>query len=72
MLNNKSRLDWCLSNADRLRIISANNLKAKEHIAKAKHNLLAADYNILGGFNDWAVSQAYYAMYHSLLAILLL
>lgn len=28
------------------------------------------DYNIKGGFNDWAVSQAYYAMYHGLLAIL--
>lgn len=30
----------------------------------------AADYNIKGGFSDWSVSQAYYAMYHSLLAIL--
>ena len=37
---------------------------AKEHIEKAKHNLLAADYNVKGNFNDWAVSQAYYAMYH--------
>ena len=31
---------------------------------------MAADYNIKGGFSDWAVSQAYYAMYHSLLAVL--
>jgi uncharacterized protein (UPF0332 family) len=70
MPKNKSRLDWCLSNEDRLKRIPANNLKSKEHIGKAKHNLLATDYNIKGGFNDWAVSQAYYAMYHGLLAIL--
>src|SRR3989344_6913657 len=70
MPKNKSRLDWCLSNEDRLKRIPANNLKSKEHIEKTKHNLLATDYNIKGGFNDWAVSQAYYAMYHGLLAIL--
>ncbi|MBI2577095.1 HEPN domain-containing protein [Candidatus Woesearchaeota archaeon] len=70
MLNNRSRLDWCLSKEDRLKRIPANHLKSKEHIEKAKHNLLATDYNIKGGFNDWAVSQAYYAMYHGLLAIL--
>jgi len=35
-----------------------------------KHNLRAADYNIKGGFSDWGVSQSYYAMYHSLLAVL--
>ena len=70
MPKNKSQLDWCLSNEDRLKRIPANNLKSKEHIEKAKHNLLAEDYNIKGSFNDWAVSQAYYAMYHGLLAIL--
>ena len=66
----KTKLEWCLSKEDRLRIIPINNLKSKEHIEKAKHNLLAADYNSKGGFNDWAISQAYYAMYHGLLAIL--
>ncbi len=70
MLKIKSRLEWCLANENRLKRIPTNNIKSKEHIEKAKHNLLAADYNIKGGFNDWAVSQAYYAMYHSLLAIL--
>ncbi|MBS3140812.1 HEPN domain-containing protein [Candidatus Woesearchaeota archaeon] len=70
MPKNKSRLEWCLASEDRLKRIPLNNLKAKEHIEKAKHNLLAADYNVKGNFNDWAVSQAYYAMYHSLLAIL--
>ena len=63
MLRQKSKLDWCLSNEDRLKRIPVNNIKSKEHMEKAKHNLLAADYNIKGGFNDWAVSQAYYAMY---------
>lgn len=47
-----------------------NPARSREHIEKAKHNLLAADYNVKGGFSDWAVSQAYYAMYHALLAIL--
>ncbi|MDO8747673.1 MAG: HEPN domain-containing protein [Candidatus Omnitrophota bacterium] len=37
---------------------------------KALHNLKAVDYNIKGDFGDWAVSAAFYAMYHSLLAIL--
>ena len=34
------------------------------------HNLRAADYNIKGDFSDWGVSQSYYSMYHSLLAVL--
>ena len=51
-------------------MIKENIKLSLEHISKAKHNLLAADYNTKGGFQDWAVSQLYYAMYHSLLAIL--
>jgi uncharacterized protein (UPF0332 family) len=70
MPKNKSRLDWCLTKENRLKRIPPNILKAKEHIEKAKHNLSAADYNIKGNYNDWAVSQVYYAMYHGLLAIL--
>lgn len=70
MQRHKSKLDWCLANKKRLKRVSPNNKEAKAHIEKAKHNLLAADYNIKGSFNDWAVSQCYYAMYHSLLAIL--
>ena len=64
------KLNWCLEKKERLARIPPNNKKAGEHIQKAKHNLLAADYNIKGGFDDWAVSQCYYAMYHALLAIL--
>ena len=70
MQKTKAKLDWCLSNKDRLKKISSNNKKAIEHIEKAKHNLLAADYNIKGNFDDWAVSQCYYAMYHGLIALL--
>ena len=70
MQKDKSPLDWCLAREERLRKINPNNKESEAHIAKAKHNLLAADYNIKGGFSDWAVSQCYYAMYHGLLAIL--
>jgi len=70
MPDNKSKLDWCLKNEKRMKKISPNNALSKEHIEKAKHNLMAADYNAKGNFEDWAVSQSYYAMYHALLAIL--
>jgi len=53
-----------------MKVIAPNVKLAREHIEKAKHNLRAAAYNQTGGFEDWAVSQAYYAMYHALLAIL--
>ena len=42
----------------------------KGHIEKAKHYLKAVDYNIQGGFQDVAVANAFYAMYHALLALL--
>jgi uncharacterized protein (UPF0332 family) len=70
MQRTKDKLNWCLDNEKRMRMIPPNPKLSKEHIEKAKHNLLAADYNIKGNFSDWAVSQAYYAMYHALLAIL--
>ena len=70
MSNSKDRLNWCLESAKRMIKIKPNDKLSKEHIEKAKHNLKAADYNVQGHFDDWAVSQSYYAMYHSLLAIL--
>lgn len=66
----KKKLDWCLAKETRMKQIKPNERLSKEHINKAKHNLHAADYNIKGGFSDWAVSQCYYSMYHALLAIL--
>ncbi len=70
MLSSKSKLDWCLANEKRMKRINPKDNLSKEHIEKAKHNLRAADYNVEGNFEDWAVSQSYYAMYHALLAIL--
>ena len=70
MSNSKDRLNWCLESEKRMRKIKPNDKLSKEHIEKAKHNLKAAAYNVEGHFDDWAVSQSYYAMYHSLLAIL--
>lgn len=66
----KNKLHWCLKDEKRMKKISPNVKLSKEHIAKAKHNLREAEFNIKGGFSDWAVSQLYYAMYHALLAIL--
>src|SRR3989338_6153428 len=70
MPNSKSKLDWCLASEKRMKNILPNDKLSKEHIEKAKHNLRAADYNVKGHFDDWVVSQSYYAMYHALLAIL--
>ena len=70
MSNSKDRLSWCLESAKRMRKIKPNDKLSKEHIEKAKHNLKAAAYNVEGHFDDWAVSQSYYATYHALLAIL--
>jgi uncharacterized protein (UPF0332 family) len=70
MSNSKDKLSWCLASEKRMKKIKSNDKLSKEHIEKAKHNLRAADYNVQGHFDDWAVSQSYYAMYHSLLAVL--
>lgn len=70
MSMHKQKLDWCLAKKSRMTKIKPNDALSKEHIAKANHNLKAMDYNIRGGFSDWAISQSYYSMYHALLAIL--
>jgi uncharacterized protein (UPF0332 family) len=70
MSSHKKKLDWCLAKKTRMNKIKPSDKFSDEHMRKAKHNLLAMDYNIKGGFSDWAVSQSYYAMYHALLAIL--
>jgi len=66
----ESKLNWCLENEKRMKKIKPNEILANEHIKKARHNLRAANFSFEGGFDDWAVSQSYYAIYHSLLAIL--
>lgn len=66
----KSKIEWCLKKETRMKKIEPNSKLSKEHIDKAKHNLKAAKYNEEGNFEDWSISQTYYAMYHALLAIL--
>ncbi len=77
MENTERKFNWCLEKGKiggrkhhGLRKIKPDNKEADNHIQKALHNLEAVDYNIKGGFSDWAISAAFYAMYHSLLAIL--
>lgn len=50
--------------------IKPNEETIRGHIEKAKHYLKAVDYNIKGNFQDVAVANAFYAMYHALLALL--
>ena len=51
--------------------VNEDKTNIEGHISKAKHYLKAMNYNIEGGFSDVAVSNAFYAMYHSVLALLL-
>ncbi len=53
-----------------LRISKPNDNLSRSHINKADHNLMVmTDLNKLG-HEDWTVITAYYAMYHSALALL--
>ncbi len=68
-------LKWCLKQGEKgenhtgIREIAPDREEARKHIDKALHNLRAFDHN-QDLFPDWAVSAAFYAMYHALLAIL--
>lgn len=76
----KNKTEWCLKKAEKelkeegkhrgLVRISPDIKKARQHIAKAEHNLKFM--TILKGkeFSDWCGSAAFYSIYHSLLAIL--
>ncbi len=71
------KFKWCLEKGKTkgrkhhgLRKIKPDPDETEAHINKALHDLEAVEYNMKGGFGDWAVSAAFYAMYHSLLAIL--
>lgn len=77
MDNTERKFHWCLEKGKTggrkhhgLGKIRPDPQEAENHIQKALHNLEAVEYNIKGGFSDWAVSAAFYAMYHSLLAVL--
>jgi len=70
----ENKLKWCMDKAKKegakhrgLRVIAPEGAKAKEHLAKADHNLKAMIYLIKGGITDWAVNAPFYARYHCLL-----
>ncbi len=71
----EKKFNWCLEQGQKsgkhrgLRKTSPSQEKPQKHIAKALHNLKAFDHN-KDEFPDWAVSAAFYAMYHAFLALL--
>lgn len=75
----KNKIEWCLRKAEKeleegkmhrgLVIIKPNIKRAKDHIKKAEHYLLATDYLKRGNFSDISASTVFYSMYQCLLAI---
>ncbi len=69
-------LEWCLKKGREgvrhrgLRKVTPDDALAKRHLEKTEHYLDATLYLNGGGFADVAVTQAFYVMYHSFLAIL--
>ena len=47
-----------------------DDVRAKLHLQKAEHNLLAADCFRQNGFSDWSGSALFYSIYHCFLAVL--
>ena len=50
--------------------VDADLENAREHLAKAEHNLKVTLYLQRGGFTDWCSSSLFYVIYHCFLAIL--
>src|SRR3989339_2116068 len=80
MSHAKNKVDWCLNKAKRelqdgkqhrgLVKVEVDLEKAREHLAKAEHNLKVTLYLQKGGFTDWCSSSLFYTIYHCFLAIL--
>ena len=80
MSHAKNKIDWCLNKARKelqegkkhrgLIKMDADLEKAREHLAKAEHNLKATLYLQRGGYTDWCSSSLFYVIYHCFLAIL--
>ena len=70
----ENKFEWCLKKGKEggrgLKEIKPNIKEAKYHIKKALYNLKVTESNIEHGYSDWAVSSAFYAMYHAILALL--
>ncbi|HRZ86049.1 MAG TPA: HEPN domain-containing protein [Candidatus Paceibacterota bacterium] len=79
MNQSENKVNWCLKKAEkelnegskhRGLVKSSEDLKrAREHIAKAEHNLNAISYFNKGGFSDWSMSAVFYCIYHCFLAV---
>ncbi len=80
MSHAKNKVAWCLNKAKKelqegkrhrgLVSVAADPEKAREHVAKAEHNLMVTFYLQKGGYTDWCSSSLFYVMYHCFLAIL--
>ena len=80
MSHTKNKVEWCLNKAKKelqtgkqhrgLVKIDADIEKAREHLAKAEHNLKVTLYLQRGGFTDWCSSSLFYVIYHCFLVIL--
>ncbi|MBI4147203.1 hypothetical protein HY494_00970 [Candidatus Woesearchaeota archaeon] len=80
MSHAKNKVNWCLNKAKKelqegnkhrgLVKVDADLEKAREHLAKAEHNLKATLYLQRGGYTDWCSSSLFYVIYHCFLSIL--
>lgn len=80
MSHAKNKAEWCFRKAEKemkesgkhrgLLKTKQDKKMAKEHIAKAKHNLRLMLLLKENDFSDWCGPAAFYSVYHSLLAIL--
>ena len=76
----ENKVKWCFDKAEKelkdtgkhkgLIKIEPNIELARQHIAKAEHNLKAIITFKKNGFSDWSASATFYSIYHGLLAIL--
>ncbi|HLD05245.1 MAG TPA: HEPN domain-containing protein [Candidatus Nanoarchaeia archaeon] len=70
------RVEWCLEQGKKgekhkgLRNIAPNVKEAERQLQKAVSDLETMQYLYEGKRTDWVASAAFYAMYHSLLAVL--
>ncbi len=80
MSHAENKVEWCLKKGEKemkgdgkhkgLVRIKPDDAKAKLHITKAEHNLKLMISLKDTEFSDWCSSAAFYATYHSLLAII--
>lgn len=73
-MHSENKFEWCLNKGKEggrgLIEIKPNTKEANYHIQKALYNLKVTQSNMDLEYSDWAVSSAFYAMYHAILAVL--